>query len=81
MKAKIIAIGTSKGIRIPKYLLEKYGIENLVEVEDTGKGIMICPIKKSREGWEAAFKKAAGTINDQLIEMPDSDWDTEEWRW
>lgn len=81
MKAKIIAIGTSKGIRIPKYLLEKYGIENQVEVEDTGKGIMICPIKKSREGWEEAFKKAAGTINDQLIEMPDSNWDTEEWRW
>lgn len=81
MKAKIIAIGTSRGIRIPKYLLEKYGIEEQVEVEDTGKGIMICPIKKSREGWEAAFKKAADAQNNLSIEMPASDWDTEEWHW
>lgn len=81
MKAKIIAIGTSKGIRIPKYLLEKYSIEEQVEVEDTGKGIMISPIKKAREGWAEAFKKAAATKHDVLIEMPDSNWDVDEWQW
>jgi antitoxin MazE len=81
MKAKIIAVGTSKGIRIPKYLLEKYGIEEQVEMEDTGKGIMIIPIKKTREGWAEVFRKAAGSQNDALIEMPDSEWDADEWQW
>jgi antitoxin MazE len=81
MRAKIIAIGTSRGIRIPKYLLVKYHLENLVEVDDTGEGIMIRPIKKPREGWDEAFKKAAGSEQDELIEMPDSEWDNQEWQW
>lgn len=81
MKAKVIAIGTSKGIRIPKYLLQKYGIEDLVEMEDTGEGIIIHPVRKTRAGWEEAFKKIAGTQQDALLDMPESEWDHQEWQW
>lgn len=64
MRAKIIAIGISKG----------------VEVDDTGAGILIRPIKKSRKGWAKAFKKIAGSAHDKIIEMPESEWDEKEWR-
>jgi len=81
MRSKIIAIGTSKGIRIPKYLLVKYQLEDLVEVDDTGEGILIRPFKKPRSGWEEVFQKAAGSEHDKLIEMPESEWDKDEWQW
>jgi antitoxin component of MazEF toxin-antitoxin module len=45
MKASIISIGNSKGIRIPKVLLEESGINNEVEIK-ASKGILrITPIK------------------------------------
>lgn len=81
MKAKIIAIGTSKGIRIPKYLLIKYHLADCVEVDDTGTGILIRPVRRARSGWETAFTKAEKVEHNQVIEMPESEWDEEEWQW
>lgn len=81
MHARIIAIGTSKGVRIPKYLLDKYHFENLVELDDTGNGLLLRPIKQPREGWSTAFKTAAKTSQDSLIETPASEWDDQEWEW
>ena len=81
MHAQIIPIGTSKGVRIPKYLLDKYHFDNIVDIDDTGSGLLIKAVKKPREGWEEAFKKLAGTKDDTLIETPESNWDEDEWEW
>jgi antitoxin MazE len=81
MHAKIVAIGTSKGVRMPSYLIKKYHFENMVEMEDTGSGVLIRPLKRPREGWAEAFKKVAGSKNDNLLEMPESEWDRKEWEW
>lgn len=81
MNAKIIAIGTSKGIRIPKYLLDKYQFEELVDIDDTGSGLLIQPVRQTRAGWDEAFKKIAGTQDDKVIDLPKSDWDDTEWEW
>lgn len=81
MHAKIVPIGTSRGIRIPKYLLDKYRFGNVVEIDDTGSGIFIQPVTKSRKGWDEEFMKVAGTKDDREISMPKSDWDEEEWEW
>ena len=80
MHAKIIAIGTSKGVRIPKYLIDKYGFKDEIDLEDTGSGILL-KIKKARAGWKEAFARASVTQADALIEMPSSDWDKDEWMW
>ena len=57
MKAKIISIGNSKGIRIPKILLKQFNIHDQVEIETEEEGIVIKPANsKPREGWDKAFK-------------------------
>lgn len=81
MRAKLVAIGTSKGIRLPKYLLEKYHLEDEIEMIETRRGIVLVSAKIPRQGWKEAFKKIAGSKHDRLIEMPESDWDKEEWEW
>lgn len=76
MRIKIVPVGTSKGIRIPKYLLDKYELTHEIELEDTGAGLLIKPLKKPRTGWENAFKKAIEKQGeDYSIEMPASEWD------
>lgn len=80
MHAKIIAIGTSKGIRLPKYLINKYKL-NEVDMIDTGSGILIKPVHKPRAGWKQAFEKIAGTEEDKLIETPSTEWDKDNWEW
>lgn len=81
MNSKIVPIGTSKGIRIPKYLIDKYHFSGEVSIEETEKGILIKPLKKTRDGWKKAFLKIVNSKHDVNIDIPPSDWDENEWEW
>ena len=82
MITTIIKIGNSKGIRIPKPLLEQCGIEKEVELKVKKNEIIIRPVKTPRKGWEDAFKKIAENNNNKLlIDLPQNEWDKEEWEW
>ena len=54
MKTRLVRIGNSRGIRIPKPMLEEAGLEDEVELEVSPDGIRITPTRTVREGWEAA---------------------------
>jgi len=61
MRTKVINIGNSKGIRIPKLLLEQAQLTEEVILEVKEEGILIKPEKKkkaAREGWEQQMKEA-----------------------
>jgi len=81
MKASIIKIGNSQGVRIPKPIIEQCGFETEVELEVHDQEVVIRPIKNPRCGWERAFKTMAVNGDDKIIETPKSDWDEEEWEW
>lgn len=82
MKAKIISIGNSKGIRIPKILLKQFNIHDQVELETEEEGIVIKPAKsKPREGWDKAFKLMHEKIEDFLLIDEKTNFDTEGWVW
>ena len=61
MNIDIIQIGNSKGIRIPKSILNQCGIDDSVELEVDGEQIILSPMRQPRVGWqqkiEAALKK------------------------
>ena len=81
MKATIIRIGNSRGIRLPKPIIEQCGIENEVELEIHNNEIVIRPIKRPRQYWKESFKRMAEKQDDKLIESPDTKWDEKEWEW
>jgi len=82
MKADIIAIGNSKGIRIPKALLEQCGFNGSVDIAVEGKNLVIRPIRKVREGWEEAAKEIAARGEDKLEDWDfPNDADEDEWVW
>ncbi|MDR3628128.1 MAG: AbrB/MazE/SpoVT family DNA-binding domain-containing protein [Ignavibacteriaceae bacterium] len=85
MKTKIIKIGNSRGIRIPKTFIEQSRLKGEVELEIEDDKIIIRPIVKDREKWEAAFRKMANNNDDALLDKASlseqSRWDNEEWEW
>jgi len=82
MKAKLIRIGNSRGIRIPKALIEAAGLGDEVDLEVRDSELVIRRIKRVREGWAEDAKKAAACGDDKLIwpYFPNK-FDDEEWEW
>lgn len=85
MKTKIIKIGNSRGIRIPKSIIDESGLQNEVELEIVNGKIVIKPISKNRKNWDSAFKEMGKNEDDALLDEEhlaiQSDWDKEEWEW
>ena len=81
MKASIIKIGNSRGIRLPKPIIEQCGLEEEVELEVRRNEIVIRPLRKPRQGWAEKFKAMAEQGDDKLIEFPLTEWDEDEWEW
>lgn len=83
VRTRIIRIGNSHGIRIPKPLLEQSGIEDEVELEVDEKKIVIHAVEKRRHGWDNAFSEMAVHEDDVLFDSAQlrSEWDEEEWEW
>lgn len=85
MKAKIIRIGNSRGIRIPKPILEESGLHGEVELQVHEDGIVIRPLARQRAGWDQAFQSMSAGKDDQLLDEEllsyQSSWDDEEWQW
>jgi antitoxin MazE len=84
MKSRVVRIGNSRGIRIPKLLLEQAGLSDEVDISAVGDSIVIRPARRPRAGWAAAFQQMARKGDDQLLDevAPTlSDRDESEWHW
>ncbi|MBN3581461.1 AbrB/MazE/SpoVT family DNA-binding domain-containing protein [Algoriphagus aestuarii] len=80
MEAAIIKIGNSKGLRLSKTILEKYDIQDKIELILEEDQIILKPISQPRKNWEKEFKKMNERGDDQLM-MNDvfEDENLEEW--
>ncbi|MBW1894480.1 MAG: AbrB/MazE/SpoVT family DNA-binding domain-containing protein [Deltaproteobacteria bacterium] len=56
---KIVPIGNSKGIRISKPLLQKYGLKNSLLLEETDRGLLLRKKEGSKLSWEDTYKAMA----------------------
>lgn len=81
MKAQIIQIGNSQGIRIPKVMLEESGISGEVDVELHPDGILIRNAQKPRAGWDEAFKTLAENDEELLNNEGTTEFEKKEWQW
>ncbi len=84
MKAHIIRIGNSRGLRLPKTLLTQCKLENVVELEIEDNHLVIRSARTARAGWDHAFAAMAGHGDDTLLDretLKPTDWDKTEWRW
>lgn len=83
MRVQIIKIGNSKGLRIPKAVLEQvnFGEEAELEIQD-GLLILRNPAQTSRAHWDEAFKAMRSNNDDILLDdLHESEWDRKDWQW
>jgi len=81
MEVSVIKIGNSKGIRLSKTLLDKYNIQDTVELILEKGQIVIKPLSRPRKGWEKAFKRMSENGDDRLlINDVFEDENLEEWK-
>lgn len=82
IRTRIIKVGNSQGIRIPKPLLEQSGIGTEVEIEVDGDRLIIRAAGRSRVGWDESFAAMAEQKDDVLLDDAiATTWDSVEWEW
>jgi len=81
MNVSIIRIGNSRGIRIPKEILDRCQVEDAVDLKVEKNKIVLEPLKRvPREGWDQAARQMHEVGDDALL-MPDVFDDDVEVEW
>lgn len=85
MRTKLVSIGNSKGIRLPRAILDQCGLKDDIELDVKRGHLIIRPAHKTREGWAEAFCRMHEAGDDQLLDEADAhaqtEWDRTEWTW
>jgi len=81
-KTRIVRIGNSKGIRVPKVLLEHAHLRDEVELQAEHGRLIVRVARGPRTGWAEAAKAMHARGDDQLLDATmSSHFDEKEWRW
>jgi antitoxin MazE len=82
MKARLVRIGNSRGIRLPKPVIEEAGLAQDVELHVRGNTVVISSRRAVRAGWAEAARQMLEAGHDRLLDKPSATrFDEEQWRW
>ena len=82
MKARLVRIGNSRGIRLPKPLIEQAGLTMEVQSRGQAGPMTIRGARDARAGWAEAAKLMRARDEDRLIDPPVATrFDEDEWEW
>ncbi|MGD9940483.1 MAG: AbrB/MazE/SpoVT family DNA-binding domain-containing protein [Clostridia bacterium] len=82
MLVSVIQIGNSRGIRLPKAILDQLKVSEKLELEVENQQIILKPLQdQPRQGWAEEFRKMASLQEDRLLISENSGMDGFEWEW
>ena len=75
IEARLVKIGNSRGIRLPKAMINRYGFGDKVLLEERPDGILIHTDMEGKLSWEETYKAMAQSDEDWLgwTELPDEE--------
>ena len=81
-KTRIVRIGNSRGIRVPKVLLDQAQLPDEVELKAEHGRLVVRAARGPRAGWADAAKVMGARGDDQLLDAPTSTrFDDTDWKW
>lgn len=81
-KTRIVRIGNSQGIRVPRALLEQAELPEEVELQVQPGRLIVRAARRPRAGWAAAARAMRQRGHDRLLDLPTpTRFDREEWTW
>ena len=82
MRTRLIQIGNSRGVRLPKPLIQEAGITGEIELRVRNGAIIIAAPRTPRAGWGQAARRLRQRRGDRLLDAPTpTRFDEEEWKW
>ena len=82
MIVNIVQIGNSRGIRIPKSILEQCNIGSELSLEIENGKIVLEPVhQQPRSNWAEAFQQMHENSDDQLLISDNVDLEVDDWEW
>lgn len=83
IRTRLVKIGNSQGVRIPKVVLDQLKLTDTIELEVQDNQLIVRPGKAVRADWAAQFQQMAQLGDDVLL---DDDalatrWEESEWQW
>ena len=81
-KTRIVQIGNSRGIRVPKVLLDHARLPEDVELQAEHGRLIVRAARGARAGWADAAKAMHARGDDQLLDATTANrFDDQEWQW
>jgi antitoxin MazE len=83
IKTRLVKIGNSHGVRIPKVVRDQVGLTDAIELEVQGDQLIVRSSSAPRADWAEQFRHMAEQQDDALLDADDTSttWDTTEWEW
>jgi antitoxin MazE len=82
MKTRLVRIGNSRGVRLPKAIIAQAGLTEEVELGVRDGAVVIARTSSARSGWADAARQMRQRDEDRLLDVPTSTrFDEKEWRW
>jgi len=82
MKTRLVRIGNSRGVRLPKTIIVQAGLIDEVELGVRDGAIVIARASSARSGWANAARQMRQRDEDRLLDTPiPTRFDEKEWEW
>lgn len=81
MKARLVRVGNSRGIRLPKAVIEQAGIADEVELSVEGRRVILAAPQAPRRGWAEAAARLSLESSGLLDPETRTLFEEDEWRW
>jgi len=82
MKTRLVRIGNSRGVRLPKTIIVQAGLTEEVELGVRDGAVVITRSTSTRSGWAAAASQIRQRDEDRLLDTPTpTRFDEKEWEW
>jgi antitoxin MazE len=83
-RARLVRMGNSRGIRLPRLFLEAAELDEEVELEVQDGQVIVRLVPRPRRDWEKEFQGMTARGDDRLLDSKAftlTSWDEEKWVW
>jgi antitoxin MazE len=82
MKTRLVRIGNSRGVRLPKTIIAQAGLTEEVELGVRDGAVVIARTSSARSGWADAARQMRQRNGDLLLDPPaPTVFEEKEWKW
>ncbi len=81
MKARLVRIGNSRGVRLPKAVIDQVGLDDDVELSVEDNRVIITAASPPRSGWAEAARRLGAESRGLMNPASPTRFDEDEWQW